>query len=279
MIIDSHAHCQFRSYGNETENMMKRNLEKKVVVNIVGTEKGTSSAAVEMADKYPDAYASIGLHPGHLFSEFHDTGESENKINEKDFDVEFYESLAKHPKVVGIGECGLDFYRLPENVSREIVIKKQTEVFLLQATIAKKYNLPLVIHCREAHPEMISTLSSMNDFSGTMHCYTSNWENAKKYLDLGLYLGFTGVITFPPQKKNPLAQEELWQVIKNMPLERILVETDCPYLAPVPYRGKQGEPWMVEEVIKKIAELRGESVELIRQKTTENALRLFSKMK
>ena len=279
MMVDSHAHCQFRAYGNGIEPMLERSRQKNTTINIVGTEKGTSLEAVKLAEKYDFTYATIGLHPGHLFSDYHDEGESEIKINEKDFDVNFYESLAKHPRVIGIGECGLDLYRLPENILRDVALAKQTEVFLKEAELANKYNLPLVIHCRDAHDELIKLMSKLKKLSGTVHCYTSNWDYAKKYLDLGLYIGFTGIITFPPQKKNPNVQEDLWQVVKNMPLERILIETDCPYLAPVPYRGKQGEPWMVEEVAKKIAELRNEPLELVIKKTTENAFRLFTKMK
>jgi TatD DNase family protein len=278
-MVDSHGHCQFRSYGSGTDAMMQRTIDKNTIVNIVGTEKGTSAAAVELAEKYSNTYASVGLHPGHLFSEHHDENESENKIEEKEFDYNYYDKLAKNPKVIGVGECGIDLYRLPDHISKEIVLKKQTEIFLDQAKLAKSNNLPLVIHCRDAHQEMINVLSTLSDQTGTIHCYTSDWANARQYLKLGYYLGFTGIITFPPQKKNPAAQTDLWEVIKNMPIDRILVETDCPYLAPIPYRGKTGEPWMVEEVIKKIAEIRQESVNLILQKTTENAHRLFARMK
>jgi TatD DNase family protein len=278
MIIDSHGHPQFRGYGAETEAMMERTKEKQTVVNAVGTEKSTSKDAVMFADRFDFCFATVGLHPGHLFSDHHDENESEQKIEENDFDSDYYEELVKHPKVIAVGECGIDLYRLPENIERATVLKKQTEVFLAQAKLAKKYSLPLVIHCRDAHKEMIDVLKTLPGQTGTIHCYTSNWEFAEQYLDLGYYIGFTGIITFPPQKKNPKAQEDLLEVVRRIPTDRFLVETDCPYLSPLPYRGKQGEPWMVEEVIKKIAEIRQDSVDSILNKSVENAQNLFKKL-
>jgi TatD DNase family protein len=249
------------------------------LVNAVGTEKSTSKDAIRFADKFDFCFATVGLHPGHLFSEHHDENESEQKIEENEFDFDYYEELVKHPKVVAVGECGIDLYRLPPKISREEVLQKQTDVFLAQAKLAKKHSLPLVIHCREAHEEMIEVLKTLPSQTGTIHCYTSNWKYAEQYLALGYYIGFTGIITFPPQKKNPTAQEELLEVVRRIPADRILVETDCPYLAPMPYRGKQGEPWMVEEVIKKIAEIREESVDYILNKSVENAQNLFKKLR
>ena len=179
--------------------------------------------------------------------------------------------------MVAVGECGLDLYRLPENINRAEALKKQTEVFLLEKKLADKYSLPLVIHCRDAHDELIGVLSGFGQTKGVVHCFTADRDIAKKYLDLGLNLGFTGIITFPPKKKDPKPQEELWEVVKMTPLEKILVETDCPYLAPEAYRGKRGEPWMVEEVIKKIAELKGLGFEEVAEISTANAKRLFER--
>lgn len=278
MMIDSHGHPQFRGYGEETEIMMQRTSDKKTLINAVGTEKITSAEAVSMAEKYDFCYATVGLHPGHIFSDHHDENESTDKIDEKDFDFDYYKKLAGHPKVIAIGECGLDLYRLPEHLDINEVLKKQTEIFLKQAGLAKQFSLPLVIHCRDAHDEMIDVLKTLKEQTGTIHCYTSDWEHAQKYLEIGYYIGFTGIVTFPPLKKDPTIQEKLWEVVRNIPIDRLLVETDCPYLAPVPYRGKQGEPWMVEEVIKKIAEIRQESVDYVLNKTTENAKKLFKKI-
>ena len=291
MMIDTHAHCHFNAYKDDQDEVIKRSLDKGTIINLVGTQSDTSLRAVELAEKYDGVYASVGLHPEHLFSKYVDKevrlagGSAEEAENhtEEDFDYNFYKKLARHPKVVGIGECGLDFYHIPEGLSVEKMLPKQREIFLQHIKLAKELGLPLVIHCRDAHEQLLVILSEAKDpsvdISGTMHCYTSNWSNAEQYLKLGLYIGFTGVITFPPKKSAPKAQEDLLEVVKRIPEERILLETDCPYLSPIPYRGKRGEPWMIEATATKIAELRGISTEEILKITTINALRLFSKMK
>ena len=170
-----------------------------MILNAVGTQKDTSRAAVEFAEKYPFIYASIGLHPVHLFSTHIDEEESKFLSREEDFDYEYYKNLGKSPKVVAIGECGLDLYRLPPDRTKEEVLAKQKPTFIAQYKLAQELGLAMVIHVREAHEEMVELLSSLtNKIRGTVHCYTGNWHYAKKYLALGLNLGFTGVITFPP---------------------------------------------------------------------------------
>lgn len=247
-----------------------------MILNLVGTQKDTSRAGVEMAQKYPFTYASIGLHPVHLFSTHIDEEESSFTSREEDFDYEYYKTLGQDPKVVAVGECGLDLYRLPEGRTVEEVLEKQKKVFTLQYKLAQELNLAMVIHCREAHQQLIDLLKTMTSaVRGTVHCYTSNWHFAKQYLGLGLNLGFTGVITFPPRKTDPQAQLDLLEVVKNCPLERIVIETDAPYLAPQAYRGTRCEPPMVEEVIKKIAELKNLSFVEVEKATTENAKKLF----
>ena len=185
----------------------------------------------------------------------------------------------KSPKVIGIGECGLDLYHVPKDKSKEEVLEKQCSVFLAHVQFAHKHNLPLVIHCRDAHDEMIDLLRGLNrQIRGTVHCYTSNWKHAEQYLDMGLYLGFTGVVTFPPKKLDPAPQLGLLETIEKMPLDRIVVETDSPYLAAQAYRGTRAEPWMVEEVVKKIALTRRLSVEKMNEIIVENTLRLFDRI-
>jgi len=280
MMIDTHAHAHFNAYKDDMDEVIKRSLEKGTIINLVGTQSDTSRKAVEVAQKYMGVYASVGLHPEHLFSKHVDEEETSFVSREENFNYGYYKNLAEHPKVIGIGECGLDLYRIPEGQTPEVMIKKQEEVFLEHIRLAKELILPMVIHCREAHQYLIKILQSpaARAVRGTIHCYTSNWANAKEYLNLGFYLGFTGVITFPPLKANPTAQAELLEVVRNAPLDRILLETDCPYLSPIPYRGKRGEPWMVEATAAKIAELRGLSLEKVLQATTENARRLFTKI-
>ena len=279
-MIDTHCHIQFKGFADNRAEVIKRCHEKQVVLNIVGTQKETSKAAVALAEKNDNMYASIGIHPIHLFPTHVDEEESGFRSREEDFAEKYYEELLKSGKVIGIGETGLDFYHLPKDISREKVLQKQKQVFLAQIAFARKYDLPLVIHCREAHPEMIEILQSLNrKISGTMHCFAGNWTQAQKYLELGLYLGFTGVVTFPPKKTNPQMQTELLEVVKKMPLDRILVETDSPYLAPQAYRGQRAEPWMAEEIIKKIAEIRQENIEKMSNIVFQNALNLFTKIK
>ena len=282
MIVDSHCHLQFNGFKNDRESVISRCVEKNLVMNVVGTQKDTSKKAVELAEQHENVYATIGLHPIHLFSTHVDEEESSFVSREEDFDEEFYSELAKSEKVIAVGECGIDLYHIPKDISRDVVLKKQQEIFLKQVRFAQKHGLPLVIHCRDAYDELIEVLGGgvgSGKREGIIHCYGGNWEQAQKFLDLGLYLGFTGVITFPPKKTNPKPQEDLLEVITKCPLDRILVETDAPYLAPQKYRGKRCEPWMVAEVLKKIAEIRGKSEEIIKKIIGENTLNLFTKLK
>ncbi len=280
MMVDTHAHAHFNAYKNDMDEVIKRSLEKNVIINLVGTQSDTSRKAVEVAQKYDNVYASVGLHPEHLFSKHVDEEETSFVSREENFDYEYYKKLAAHPKVIGIGECGLDLYRIPEGLTKEQMLPKQREVFEGHIRLAQEMNLPMVIHCREAHEYLLEVLKSpeARGVRGTIHCYTSNWTNAEQYLKLDFYLGFTGVITFPPLKANPQAQADLLEVVQKMPLDRILLETDCPYLSPAPYRGKRGEPWMVEATAAKIAEIRGVNLAEILTATTENAKRLFKKI-
>ena len=297
--MDTHCHLQFNAYNKDREEVIKRCAEKKTVCNVVGTQKDTSRLAVELAEKYDFLYATIGLHPIHLFSAEVDEEETSFKSREESFDESYYDELAKSKKVIAVGECGLELFHLPKNLNSEEVLKKQKEVFVQQYNFAKKHNLPLVIHVRDAHEQMLELLRSViarsettkqslgnhgiaalpavarNDIHGVMHCYTANWKYAEQYLDFGLHLGFTGVITFPPRKTNPKADIDLREVVEKCPLDKILIETDAPSLAPQAFRGQRCEPWMVEEVAKKIAEIKGKSVDEIVRITNENAQKLF----
>lgn len=275
-MIDTHCHVQFNGYKNDREEVIKRCADKGMILNAVGTQKDTSKAAVAIAEKYPFIFASIGLHPIHLFSTHIDEEESSFLSREENFDYEYYKNLGQSPKVVAIGECGLDLYRLPPDRTKEEVLAKQKETFIAQYKLAQELGLAMVIHVREAHEEMVELLSSLADnVNGTIHCYTGNWHYAQKYLAMGLHLGFTGVITFPPRKTDPQVQLGLLEVVAKCPLDRMLLETDSPYLAPQAYRGGRSEPWMTEEVVKKIAEIKGISPAEVADQTTTNAKKLF----
>ena len=282
MIIDTHCHIQFKGQDTDREKIITRCRERGVILNLVGTQKDTSERAVMLAKEHPDMYASIGTHPNHVFPTHIDEEESHFLSREEDFDTEFYEELYNRApdKIIGVGECGLDLFHLPPDIPVETVLNKQKEIFRKHVAFAIKHTIPLVIHVRDTHEPMIELLKtiSLPEQRGTIHCYTGNWEFAQEYLKLGFYLGFTGVITFPVKKTNPAQQESLWEVIRNMPEDRILVETDAPYLAPQKYRGEQCEPWMTEECVAKIAELRGKNPEEMEQIIFENTKRLFHKI-
>ena len=277
MLIDTHAHIQFQSYKDDREEVMNRCFKKNMIVNVVGTQKDTSRMAVELAEEHEWLYASIGTHPIHLHSTHVDEEETSFESREEDFDEAFYEKLVQSKKVIAIGECGLDLYHVPANISKDEVLAKQKDVFLKHVHFAHKHNLPLVIHCREAHDELIALLHTIQfPLRGTIHCFTSGWNHAKEYLDMGFYLGFTGVLTFPAKKLNPSLQNNLVEVAQKMPFEKMVLETDSPYLAPQKYRGERAEPWMLEEQIQYIAKLRGMSVEQVEKGIEENSKRLFS---
>ncbi len=275
-MIDTHCHIQFNAYKNDQIEVIKRCQEKGITLNAVGTQKDTSRAAVEIAEEHSFIYASIGLHPIHLFSTRVDEEESKFLSREENFDYQYYKDLGQSSKVIAVGECGLDLYRMPTGRSKEEVLEKQKQTFIAQYNLAQELDIPMVIHVREAHEEMVELLTNLsNKIRGTVHCYTGNWHYAQKYLDLGLNLGFTGVITFPPKKTDPQMQLSLLEVVEKCPLDRMLLETDAPYLAPNIYRGKRCEPWMVEEVAEKIAEIKGIPLEEVIVATTNNAKNLF----
>jgi TatD DNase family protein len=281
MLMDTHCHIFPTFFKQDAERIAESSLNKEVFLNLVGTQYETSVEAVVVAEKFDNAYASVGLHPTHVFPEYFGSHEVEDRTHETDFDYEKYKKLALgSKKVVAIGECGLDTYRLPESANRSKVIEKQTAVFLKHADLARELSLPLVIHVRAAHEEMIEVLKREaalgKPLRGVIHCYDSNWHYAEQFLQLGFYIGFTGIITFPPQKNNPKLAEDRHEVLAKCPLQRIVLETDSPFLAPVPYRGKTAEPWMVEEVAKKIAEIKGLGLALVREQTFKNSKALFS---
>lgn len=284
MLIDSHCHVQFNAYKNDAEEVIRRSLAQEVKMIVVGSQASTSERAVEYARQHDGLWAVIGLHPIHLTSQEVDEEEINFHSREEKFDYEFYKNLASDEKVVGIGEAGLDFFHLPKNLTLEEMAKIQTKAFEAQAELATELNLPMAIHCRNAHETLLPILQKFCQNKklsnrGVAHCFTGNWLEAKGYLDLGFYIGFTGVITFPAKKTNPQQQLNLIEVVKNTPLDMILVETDSPYLAPQKHRGKRCEPWMVIEVAKKIAEIKNAPFEEVVKQTVKNTLKLFSKMK
>lgn len=278
LLIDTHAQVNFRDFKDDAKEVIKRSLDENIWMINVGAESKTSERAVKMAEEYEEGvYAAVGLHPSHLIEqdvEYEENGELiKYKSKPEEFDYEFYLNLAKNKKVVGIGECGLDYHRLAD----ENLKQQQKEIFIKHLDLAKEVNKPIIIHCREAHDDLLNLLrtnkNKLNDKAGVMHFFTGNLEQAKKYVELGFYISFSGVVTFPPRKGEIVGAYD--EVIKNIPMEKILVETDCPFVAPVPHRGKRNEPSYVKYTARKIAELRGVSFDEVAVQTIQNARELF----
>lgn len=235
-------------------------------MNVVGTQFDTSKACVETAEKYDNVYATIGLHPIHTGKSFHDEkelGEGGKAFTSRgeEFDRAAYETLAQSPKVIAIGECGLDYFRLEEDTK-----KTQEEVFIEQIELANALQKPLMLHIRNAYDDALAILRAHALVKGDVHFFAGNWETARKFLDFGFTLSFTGVLTFTSDYDD---------VIKNAPLDMLLSETDAPYVSPVPYRGKRNEPAYVVEVVKAIARIRGEDDLKVREQLLMNARRVF----
>lgn len=273
MIIDTHSHLNFNAYRKDLDEVVKRTFESGIWVINVGSKYETSKKAVEIAKNYEKGmYASIGLHPIYAGAGFikikTDPEEGEFLVKEEELDLKNYEELAKSEKVKAIGEIGLDYYYKPKTTLKLKLFKeKQKEVFERQLGLANKLDLPVILHCRMAHQDMIKALKEYGiNMKGVVHCFTGTIEEARQYMDLGLYIGLNGIIF----KLN------MDEVVKNVPLEKILVETDCPYLTPPQEKKKRNEPAFITHVIKRIAELKGESFEDIAYKTTENARKLFN---
>src|SRR3989344_3854202 len=291
-IIDSHAHVQFPAYDEDREAVISRALDGGIWMINIGTQESTSRDAIELAEKYPEGvYAAVGFHPGHVGLSHHDAWEKAAP-SEEVFDIGALRALAEHTKVVGIGECGLDYAfvvreqreRLQQRASAEALgegglsqdeiqscKEKQKEIFVAQLNLARELQKPLVIHCRDAFSDLIRILNSESLFlnsggAGVVHFFSGTVEDARKLMDLGFYLGFGGVVTFAKAYE---------RVVREIPLERIVLETDAPYVAPVPYRGKRNEPLYIEAVAEKIAEWKDVSVDGVRRITTKNAKILF----
>ncbi len=247
-----------------------RALENGVGMVNIGTQYSTSADAIQLAEKYDaGVWATAGFHPNHLDANAHHDAQELRVRNQEVFEAEKFLSLARHPKVVAVGECGLDYYRIMNHESG--IKERQREVFKGQIELALEVGKPLVVHCRNAFGDLIPILNSYfmihaSRPNGVVHFFSGSWEDARQLIDLGFYLGFGGVITFA---------RDYDEVLMKAPLDRILLETDAPYVAPLPYRGQRNEPAYIIETAKKMAELRGVSSEEIAAQTTVNAKRLF----
>ena len=289
MLIDTHAHVNFKAFENDAQEVIERALNANVTIINVGTQIDTSKKAVKLAEQNKELFAVIGLHPVHTYPQHLDEEESSFNTREEEFNTLEYESLAKSPKVVGIGECGLDYYRLPEVLSNELRVKKEIKqmqkvAFVAQIQLAKELNKALVIHCRpsvntqDAYEDILqildqefgkSKISNPNSqIRFEIHSFTGSPEIVQEFLKRGAYVGLNGIITFD-------RSGNMEKVINVLPMERIVLETDCPYLTPVPHRGKKNEPAYVRFVAEHVARLKGLNIEEVKMQTTKNTQALF----
>lgn len=248
-IFDTHAHYDDEAFDDDREELLSA-LPKNGVNYVInqGTDVSTSRFSVSLAEKYPYIYAAVGIHPQEIYKE-----ENINDIKE----------IAAHPKVVAIGEIGLDYYYDSSNK------ETQLRYFKDQLALANELDLPVVIHDREAHKDTLDILKSITvKNTGVIHCFSGSLEMAKELLKLGYYLGFDGPITF----KN--ARNSI-EILEYIPLDKILIETDSPYLTPIPFRGLRNNSMYLTYVINKIAEIKGVPVDDISNITTNNAKTLF----
>lgn len=242
-LIDSHAHMDNDAFDCDREEVFQRIEEKMDFIVNIGYDLESSKKSVEYANKYDFVYATVGFHPDEI------SGYSQESL-------EILEDLAQDPKVVAIGEIGLDYHWM--TYPKEV----QQDIFRKQLNFARKIGKPVVIHSREAMEDTINILNEFPDIKGIFHCYPGSVESAKGLVDR-FYLGIGGVLTFKNAKK-------LIEVVKEIPLEKLVLETDCPYMTPAPFRGKRNEPLYVEYVARKIAEIKNIDFETVAEITNKN---------
>ncbi|MBL3645245.1 TatD family hydrolase [[Brevibacterium] frigoritolerans] len=252
MLFDTHVHVNAEQFNEDLEDVIERAKEAGVDnMVVVGFDRPTIIRAMELIETYDFMYAAVGWHPV-------------DAIDMTEDDLQWIEELSNHPKVVAIGEMGLDYHwdKSPKDV--------QMEVFRKQIRLAKKVGLPIIIHNREATADIVNILKEeeASRVGGIMHCFSGSAETALECINMNFYISLGGPVTFKNAKKPK-------EVAAAVPLERLLIETDCPYLAPHPYRGKRNEPSYVKLVAEQIAEIKQLTIEEVSQATTENAKKLF----
>ena len=251
MFIDSHAHIQLSQFDRDRDAVLKHAHEAALsTILIIGFDVETSLGAIELADKHKNLYATVGMHP-------HDAKKLTPDV------LKTFRELVNHPKVVALGEIGLDYYR---NLSPPAV---QKEAFVKQLDLAEEMEMPIIVHNRDAYMDILPILEARGEkIQGVLHCFTGDVELMHRSLEIGFHIGIGGIVTYPNAK-------DVQAVAKEIPLERLLIETDCPWLAPQSWRGKRNEPAYVRAVAEKIAELRETSIATIGEITTQNFNRLF----
>ncbi len=253
--FDIHSHIQFPEFDSDREAVLARLVDTDTFTITVGTDLESSQSAVALAESHPNVYACIGVHPVGGLSQT--------------FEVEEFKKLVSHPKVVAIGECGLDYFRLIGDSLEEK--QRQRKLFITQIEFAIEHDKPLMIHCRTAYEDTLDILEHYKKevgekLRGNAHFFAGSPEIAERFLSIDFSMSFTGVITFT---------HDYDEVIQMLPLDMIMSETDAPYVAPTPHRGRRNEPAYVSEVVKKIAEIRGGDFEIVQKALVSNALQKF----
>ena len=255
MYFDTHTHVNSEEFQDDADAVIQRALDNSTWMVNVGTSASTSKQAVAIANKHPQGvFASIGLHPSDVATESFDEAEYEKLLTDK---------------VVAVGECGLDYFRLLQDQDVEKIKQTQKLEFIKQLAFAIKHDLAVIIHCRDAYSDLLEIMNT--EYKGSrviIHSFTDTWDTAKKFLDKGYYIAFNGILTFDKTGK-------LADVVEKTPLEMLLTETDAPYLAPPPFRGKRNEPLYVQYVAQKIADIKKLPAEEVSQQTFDNARKLF----
>ena len=250
MLFDTHAHMNDSAFDQDRDALLQSLPEQGVaLVMNPGCSLESSREAIAIAQQYPFVYAAVGTHP-----------DAADEVNEEV--LEEYRRLCRHEKVKAIGEIGLDYYY--ETIPRQV----QLQAFRMQMELARQTGLPVIIHQRDAHEDGMAVIREFPDVKGVFHCYSGSAEMAKQLVNLGWYIGFTGVLTFKNARKAV-------ETAQSIPLDRIVLETDCPYMSPEPFRGKRNHPGYLYRMAERLAELRGLSVEEIHAITTENGKRLY----
>lgn len=279
--IDIHSHVNFKAFDEDRDEVISRAIDNDTWVINVGTQYDTSKKAVEMTNEYEGVYATIGLHPIHTSASYHDEEELGKEGEEfssrgEIFDKEKYRELASEGKVVAIGECGLDYYRCtPESID------KQKVAFIAQIELANELNIPLMLHIRNndddvtrnAYSDALEILKEKSKVKGDVHFFAGSLQDALNFTEFGFMISFTGVITYQPRKDGKGCNYQ--EIIKNIPIEMIMADTDSPYVAPMPNRGKRNEPVYVKDIVKKIAEIKGLEESLVASQIILNAKKLF----
>jgi TatD DNase family protein len=253
MLVDSHAHLDDARFAGDREAIIQRAWDagiRRILTIGNGTGPDDMGCGIPVSETYDWIHTSVGIHP-------HDAA----KVEERHFQM--MEDLAAHPRVLAIGETGLDYHY--DNSPREV----QREVFRRQVELSVRLGLPVIVHTREADEDTEAILKDIGAARGVLHCFTSGASLAKTALALGFMISFSGIVTFPSAR-------DLVAIAQTVPADRLLVETDCPYLAPVPHRGKRNEPAFVAETVQYLAAARGVSLGQLSEETSQNFTRLFS---